>query len=577
MNPYTQDVPPEGDASFRGVNLRLRPSLLPPGTLSAATNARLTDGACKPRGGFACKPWATPASLGSAVPVALTNLQGAGVFKDPDDNRWIVIAANGVVYYTRPGNAARVIGLPAGVSLAGQTIEFVQCMNDLMVFRGTGAGQLITPNVTSDFRTITQLDNAGAFADQNPEDGTSTIPPAAWGVTLQLRLLLPNTALGKDILSVSDYFNYTRYQPTLESFRVNQGDDESVLSAFPVPTPDDTPSSAVLVGKDNSIYVVSGIIGDLSGLQRQDVTAEYGMPLRRAIWRVGRDVWFMVPGRGVSSLGQTSQNKWQASDEPVSTEIQPLIERINWNAGAVIRAAKVGNFSYIAVPLDGATSNNAILVYDHLNGAWAGYDTGVSVFEFIPFPIEGVEKLLILTNSGYLGVYGEGHVDQSGASTNTEISHTWQTRGYALRSQLGRLRVQRLSLQLKTRWPRYTLTAGLDGANETRTIASAKTKSRTRYYRPHTRAAWVESNTNNDHATAYREDYSVDLSSATSFNTSGIDLSLLQETTEELRCPNGTRGQFVTFRGSNDRGQCELHGVSLEAVRVEAKRYGSKS
>lgn len=574
MNSQPQpDEAPQGDLAFRGVNLRLRPSLLEPGWLSGATNSRLTDGAVRRRAGFNIKPWANLSSSGSAIPVALVApLQGVGVFADPDDSKWIILVANGLTYYTAPNNACRAIALPAGVSLTGQTLQFVQANGALYMFRGTGAATLRLREVTSDWEVIAQLDNDPANVAQNPSDGTSTIPNADWAVCVQNRLVLPNVALGRDVLSVSDYFNVTRYQPTLESFRVSQPDDEAILSGFEVPTPQDTPSSALLVGKRGSIYVISGIAGDLSGLARQTVTQEYGLPLRRAIWRVGRDVWFVVPGRGVCSLAQTEQNKWQGVDVPLTRDVQPFIDRVNWNASSVIRGIKVGNFTYIAFPIDGATTNNSVLVYDHLNTAWAGYDTGVSVYEFLPYPIEGVDKLLVLTNSGYLGVYGEGDVDHTTGSAQAEITQTWRTRGYALRSHLGRHRARELTVQLQTRQPRYTLTATLDGANETVTIASAKTRDRTKYFKPHTRPKWVASNVNNDHATKFREDYSVDAVTAINPGSNGVDFSLLQETTERYRCSAAVRGQYIVFSGSNDRGAAELVAVNVESVEVDKRK-----
>jgi len=578
------DQAPEGDMAFRGVNLRLRPALLPAGFLSAGTNGRFTDRTYKPRSGFAIMPWANTGTQNS--PQALSGaLQGIGVFKDPDDTKWIVFAANGATYYTRPNQTARAIALPAGVSLSGQSLHFEQANGALYMFRVAASGVAAAPlrlrEVTQDWEEIAQLDNSPEYLAQNPSDGTAVIPNAAWAVCLQNRLILPNVSLGRDVLSVSDYYNVTRFQPTLESFRVSQPDDEAIFSAFEVPTPDDTPSSALLVGKENSIFVITGIAGNLSGLRRQTVTLAYGLKLRRAIWSVGRDVWFVVPGRGVCSLTQTEQNKWQGVDIPMSamdtdhgrwTDITPVIDRINWNASSVIRGTHVGNFSYVAVPLDGATSNNAILVFDHVNKSWTPYDTGVSVFDFIPFAVNGLERLLIMTNSGYLGVYEEGDVDHTSGSASSAITHTWATRGYATRSTLGRIRATALHLQLKTRNPRYTLSAALDGVNESVTIASAKTKDRTKYYKPHTRPRWVATNANNDHATKFREDYSVDRTTGVNPGSNGIDPSLLQETTEHYRCGSAVRGQSIVFRGSNDQGVCELHGVMIESVKVDKKK-----
>lgn len=562
------ELAPMGDVAWTGVNARLRASLLEPGWAAAAVNMRFTDGTPRTRDGFAILPWTNTA--GGSAPTAITGLQGVGVFKDPDDQRWIIFAANGATYYCGPHTMARSIALPSGVSISGQDIEFVQCMDVLIMLRGTDAAPLVLTAVTAAWREIEQRTNDPAFSPENPSDGTETIPNAAWGVAMQNRLILPDAAQGPDILAASDFLNYTRYQPTLGAFRVNQGDDEGIVGAFPIPTPDSTPASALAVFKERSIYIVSGIVGDLSGLALQEVTKEYSAACRRAVWRVGTDVWFMAAGRGVSSIRQTAENKWQGLDTPVSRDIQPIIDRINWQAADCVRAAKVGNLSYIAVPIDGATANNAILVFDHLNGAWAGYDTGVAVQEFLPFSYLGVERLFIFTTAGYFGLYEQGQVDQLTGSTRQDVSVSLTTRGYAV--QLGRQRAQQFRMQFRTWSPRYTVTVTEDGHRESQTLVSQKTKSRTRYYLPHTRAPWVATNANDDHGTPYREDYSLDWSSGVGFGSNGIDLSAKQETQEVYRVPRSSRGHTVQFTIANDRGVLDLHGVEVRSSIIDRRK-----
>ena len=592
------DEPPQGDAEFRGVNARLRPALLPPGALSAGRNIRCTAGTMRTREGLAFKPWFNnPDNVGLLAPLnvgltgpggvplmgpggpvrnpaPLSNFQGWGVFSDSDDQRWIVFAANGKVYYTKPGNTARPIGLPSGVSIAGQSVEFVSCNNSLLMFRGEGAAPLQTFAVTSDFMAISPLDNDPLTRGQNPDDGTSLIPNAEWGVVLQQRLILPNHVLGPGILSASDYLNYTRYQPTLESFRCNAGTNGALLAAFPVPTPDDSPSSALLVFLDDpSIRIISGIAGDLSGLARTDITEDYTCVNRKAIWRVGREVWFVAPGRGVCSLKQTETNKWQGVDVPMSLDLQPLFSRINWSQGSKIRGVKVGNKSYIAAPLNGSLTNNVLFVYDHEMQSWAGYDDGIAAQELLGFNFMGVDRLVVLTTGGYMGLHEQGSRDATGPTSWQAIGTSGTTRGYAVRSSLGRQRVTAIHLQLRTWNPRYSITATLSGANQTVTVASAKTRSRTKYYRPHTKPRWDATNVNDDHGTRDREDYSVDLTSAT--HLTNMNLDLFQEVTETLRVPPSVRGQHISFTLGNDQGLVELCGVSLETVKVD-RRKGTK-
>lgn len=564
----TMDEVPQGDAAFRGVNARLRPSLLSPGYVSSARNVRFTTGSIETRRGLKLFPVTNKAASFSATITPFTTVYGACVFEDPNSAKWMVIAADGNVYVTRPGLTARVLPLPAGVTITS-AVEFTQVNSVLLMHRGVDLASLILDNLDLPWRTKPLLPNDAQFVAQNPTDGTSAIPNTTWGVAVQNRMVFPDATQGKDVLGVTDYFNITRFQPTLEAFRVNAGEDESIIAAFPVPTPDDTPSSALAVFKDNSVFIISGIVGDLSGLARQDVTREYSAASRKAIIKRGRDVVFMAAGRGISSITQTETNKWQGVDVPVSTDITPIIARINWSASAAIRAAAVGNFDYWAVPLDGATANNAIIVYDREQQAFAGYDTGVAVKEFLIFPWMGVDRLWILTTAGYIGLYEEGSSDQTAAGSFAAIAGEFTTRGYALRSKLGRVRAEEITLQLSTWNPRFSLSAIMDGVNESRAIATNKTRDRTKYDRPHTAARWDAHNTNNDHDTPYRQDYSVALT-GNDFNLgSGVSFGRAQESTERYHVPAGARGQTVQFQLTSDRGRVSCHGVAIETVEVE--------
>jgi len=54
-----RDDPPvmDGDEGFRGVNMRLHPSVLPPGWVSEAVNARFNDGVAETRKGLVRLGW----------------------------------------------------------------------------------------------------------------------------------------------------------------------------------------------------------------------------------------------------------------------------------------------------------------------------------------------------------------------------------------------------------------------------------------------------------------------------------------------------------------------------------------
>lgn len=686
---YSQDEPPLGDVAFSGVSMRSKPAATPAGFGTAAVNMRFDDRVAQIRRGGQLLCWANRAAEASATVQAFGEVHGAGVFRDPNDTDWIIIAADGKVYYLREHLAARELPLPDGEIIEGE-VDFVQCFDQLLMLRGANRSTLVLRDINQSWTLPVQVDDDPDNVGQNPTDGTEQIPNGQIGLSMQNRFL---GVRGRDEVACSDFLNYTRYQPVLEAFRINAGDSETITGLWEIN------SNSLLVGKSGSIHVVSGLSGNLSGLSRTSVTGEYGLVSHRAIITSGRDVWFFANRRGVCSVTQTEQGKYMGVDVPKSWDIQPLIDRINWSMASRFLAAKVGDKSYWGVALDageargrdllagetlgtgsgaerlgletgdgetgtigletgdgfsgsigietgdGGSSGggsagelviavetgakyliefgdetslvngsetltsdstftaqgssvtltgtagaavtaalrriytdvlNAILVYDHRNQAWCGHDEGelIQPFRFLVKQFRGEERLFMLTSTGYLVLYEELGRDQVDAETFQEIEWRFDTRGYASLSKLGRLRAREMTIQMQTWNPLYSVHAILDGVAEVVTVAEDATRDRTRYERPFTAPRWVESNINGDHGTAFREDYSVLIGSDDSrfYHSTRVNFSAQQEVTETYRCSPAVRGRTVQFRLSGRQGRVELHGVDIEAVRVDRSK-----
>jgi len=543
---------PQGDMRFVGVNARLDPKIVPPGYVSDAVNMRFRFGVAETRKGFVFPPWANKTSTGTitinsiiesgfpeiwtfttavnhglrvgsiarvsgadqaaynaphevvtvvsptvfttftstgteppatGTPVINTfqtqpwsEVHGVGVFSDPFTfQEYLIIAAEGQVYYTQPHNQPQLMTLPAGVTLTGK-VEFTQTFDVLLMHRGVSDSALKLPRITLPWQ----------LADKSPRgDGTQGIPNATHSLFLQNRLFVPND---NDEVAVSDLNDYTRYVPILQEFKVNQGSADELVAIFKF---NDT---TIIALKEHSLYGLLNVYGNLSALQQDEITTEYGCVARKSIAHVGRDLWFLSE-LGVMSLVQTVENKLQGVTLPISDPIQPIINRIHWGyaSGAV---GKVWDSKYyLAVPLDdaevlgpnlidssyfletgasltvpvtvgktyrwdktvtnlsltdGTTTlfssgnitpvaspltlanvtngsslgnsvkevqvgvNNAILVYDFLNQAWSGYDEaeGVGYVDFVLLTFRGRERLFIVTTSGNLMLYEEDFEDQ---------------------------------------------------------------------------------------------------------------------------------------------------------------------
>jgi len=78
---------------------------------------------------------------------------------------------------------------------------------------------------------------------------------------------------------------------------------------------------------------------------------------------------------GVYALDFVDLYNLRGQDVPLSSSIQGTISRINKDHADKVVSAYFDNRYYIAVPLDGSTTNNALLVYNFLNKQWESLDS----------------------------------------------------------------------------------------------------------------------------------------------------------------------------------------------------------
>jgi hypothetical protein len=135
--------------------------------------------------------------------------------------------------------------------------------------------------------------------------------------------------------------------------------------------------------------------------------------------------------------------------------------------------------------------------------------------------------------------------------------------------------VRRGRINLKTWNPNFTVKVDNEGVEESQTVISNRTKSRTKYYRPSYKADYVVSNTNDDHLDPYREDYSVQLTAAGTAPKSGVDPNRMQETQEKFSA-SPRRGRYAKVNISNTQGRVELTGVNLDTYGGN-KTYNTRS
>lgn len=147
------------------------PQELQAGYVSAARNKRFrttgangTRGRCMTRDGIALLPW-----MKTNGRTPFSEVYGAFVFQDVNQGgQWILMAADGGIWKTRPSYVATPVPLPGGVTLTRGTFrKFVQSNGVILLLRGVGQDTLQCTNLEEGFKPIVQLNVWGVTFDHS--------------------------------------------------------------------------------------------------------------------------------------------------------------------------------------------------------------------------------------------------------------------------------------------------------------------------------------------------------------------------------------------------------------------------
>ena len=481
---------------------------------------------------------------------------GVGAFSDPNSIEYLIVAASDGVYASREGMLAfKLNGLSADAS-----VTFVQAFNRLIMFRGEDKEPYMMTDLNVGFESIAPIETDEEIEENENGTGLEPIPNASNGIYFQNRMLIPHS---RDLVSASDFLNPTRYQPVLASFRINQGSADKLVALHKFDR------TTVICFKEQSIYAVRNIYGNLADLVLDELTSSYGCIAEKSIVSIGRDVWFLSSQRGVCSLRITESGAVQGIDEPVSSPIQPLIDRIKWIEASKAVGAYHNNRFYLSVCLDDApgANNTAVLVYDFLNSQWSGYDDLIGVKEWVKLTVSGKPRLCYLDYNGNVGLYDDvdlGGITDESISNNivsgSVITDQLVTRGYNLKTT-GRKLWHQAKVNVKTLNSQFNTEATVDGAKETVAVKSI-TFDKTKYDKPFYAADYDVTNVNDDFNTPYRQDYSIN---GTFWpKTNGVFPNLHQESSHKLRL--NERGRFVQVVVNGTQGSTKVTSIVADGL-----------
>jgi len=437
-------------------------------------------------------------------------IYGAGIFSDPNAQEGTLIALENYAKLLRDGQPPQVVYYPDGVTVT-DAVRFVQCFDRVLMLRGLDLAPLEW-NPQQDFES-----GLGQF-EEITEDGSGTgsfiepIPNSISGVEYNGRLYLQ---YGRDQIAVSDVYDYTHYDPLFSAFRINEGSDDSMQALLPFG------EQRMLVFFDQSIWLLSGLYGDLTDAKGDLITKERGAVSRDAVVQMGPDVWFLSEG-GVYSVAQTQDAQLQAAAEPISAPIQPLLDRVNWAVASAAQAVSHNGRFFLAVPLDDATYNNALLVYDQVSQQWWGYwqSAALDILSMLKTNHSGQRRVIMINGDnlatakyhGAVIVMDEGFTDEV-YGDHLQISDEVTTRGYSWQG-IGRKRTTSMEVELSTWKPSFEITHIVNGVKEEKSLTGGAVTRDRAQYTVFAKTDYVTTNINDDHAEPYREDYSVQLTGA---------------------------------------------------------------
>jgi hypothetical protein len=290
--------------------------------------------------------------------------------------------------------------------------------------------------------------------------GFSFMPGPPWATYFQRRLWMPylyenggtltvstytNRGIADEIIA-SDILDSNTYDRVLNQFRISGGTADYVVAMHGFY------DDALVVMNRNSIHAVVGTQGSLADTVVKELTSEVGCLARKSVVMQANNLLFLSDN-GVYALTFLNDYNLRGTEEPLSKNIQPYIDRINARLAGNATAVYYDNRYYLAVPLDSvagagdAQGNNAILVFNFLNKGWESLDTyGTSGFLITDFVTAGAgvrNDLYAVSSSG--GIHKMEAADTQNDSISSEfgsttfdvepINSSLTTRGYDLGTQ----------------------------------------------------------------------------------------------------------------------------------------------
>ena len=209
--------------------------------------------------------------------------------------------------------------------------------------------------------------------------GFTHMPAPEFAVYHQRRLVMPfqfsvnaseNSYTSRGIIDEvisSDILDSDTYDQIFAQYRFNAGEADFTVGLHSFS------EDNLMVFNRNSIHLISNTTS-VQAASTKLLTDEVGCVARNSIEQVGSQVIFLSDN-GVYSTQFFDEYNLRGTETPLSEPINETIKRINKDQSSQAVSVYFDNRYFIAVPLDDALRNNAILIYNFLNKQWESIDS----------------------------------------------------------------------------------------------------------------------------------------------------------------------------------------------------------
>lgn len=377
-----QDPLMDGDRGFIGFNSRDNPQLLETGVLSLCKNFRLNRGVAETRKGL---KRLTPGGIENV------NVRFAMTFQVNEDNiDRILWLSDQHLYYINPATpqASRIqVPYGNGVDLSfATTVDAFQAGTYIYILLGDYHAPLR-------FNYVNQTINV-----VNTNQNTSMPRYSSQGLYIGNRAIVQKS---KDEIAVSHYLDLTNWS-SLDVFKINDGSEDSIVAIAPWVL------NEFVIFMRNRIYYASvgaGAYAQGSAPVPADsyvkvMATDIGCIAKGSVAQAAGGMLFLSDGGVYMMTPQAATTpegmRMGVLGEPLSAPIDDIIQRINQEHVSKAVGKYFNNRYYLAIPIDGSTVNNVVIIYNFINKKWESIDTfyaGMDICSMVTAVIYGKKRL----------------------------------------------------------------------------------------------------------------------------------------------------------------------------------------